>query len=218
MELINLLAEQYAARHTTALPVLQQEVYDYTIANHPESQMISGPVQGKLLSMISQILRPARILEIGTFTGFSALCLATGLQPLGQLHTIEYREADAETAGNFFKKSDFKDQIILHIGDAREIIPTLDIQWDLVFIDADKTSYITYYNQVLPRLSKQGIILADNVLFHGQVLEETIKGKNAIAIDEFNRLVAADPATEQVMLTVRDGLMLIRKKQNVDDF
>lgn len=212
MELINLLADQYASKHTTALSVLQQEVYDHTIANHPEAHMISGPVQGKLLCMISQIMQPANVLEIGTFTGFSALCLATGLRPEGHLHTIEHRETDAETAVHFFNKSDYRNQITLHKGDAREIIPTLDIQWDLVFIDADKTSYVTYYNQILPQLSKNGIMLADNVLFHGQVLEEKLKGKNAIAIHEFNHHVAADPATEQVMLTVRDGLMLIRKK------
>lgn len=212
MELINSLAEQYALRHTTPLSELQQEVYDYTIAQHPESHMISGPVQGQFLSMISKIRRPSKILEIGTFTGFSALCLAAGLQPGGVLHTIEYREADAKTARGYFNRAVFSDQIVLHCGDAREIIPALDIEWDLVFIDADKTSYITYYNQVMPRLSRHGIILADNVLFHGQVLTDTVKGKNAIAIDEFNRLVAADTTTEQVLLTVRDGLMLIRKK------
>lgn len=218
MELINSLAEQYAAKHTTPLAELQQEVYNYTMAHHPESHMISGPVQGQFLSMISQILRPSKILEIGTFTGFSALCLAAGLQPGGVLHTIEYREADAKTASGYFTRSTLRDQIVLHCGDAREIIPTLDLEWDLVFIDADKTSYSTYYKHVLPRLSSHGIILADNVLFHGQVLTNIVKGKSAIAIDEFNKLVAADATTEQVMLTIRDGLMLIRKKDNVDHF
>ncbi len=209
--LIDHLAEQYAANHSTTLPSLLQEVYDYTITHHKEAHMISGPLQGQLLTMISKMQRPMHILEIGTFTGFSALCLAAGLQQNGQLHTIEFRQDDADIAQSFFHRSIYKDQIILHRGDAKTIIPQLQLEWDLIFIDADKTAYSTYYKLLLPQLSKQGVMLADNTLFHGQVLGENIKGKNAIAIDAFNKMVAADPSTEQVMLTVRDGLMLIRK-------
>ncbi len=209
--LVDQLAEQYAVNHSTAMPALLQEVYNYTISHHKEAHMISGLLQGELLTMISKIKMPMHILEIGTFTGFSALCLAAGLHSAGQLHTIECRVEDADTAQSFFNRSVYKDQIILHRGDAKTIIPQLNFEWDLVFIDADKTAYSAYYNLLLPRLSQQGIMLADNTLFHGQVLGDNIKGKNALAIDGFNKMVAADPSTEQVMLTVRDGITMIRK-------
>ncbi len=174
--------------------------------------MLSGPVQGKLLELLSHIAQPERILEIGTFMGYSALCLAKSLSRGGELHTIELREEDADIAQNYFTKSSQRDQIILHRGNALEIIPTLDVMWDLIFIDADKVNYINYYELTLPRLKQGGIILADNVLFHGEVLEDKIKGKNAIAINAFNDHVIKDDRTQQVMLTVRDGLMLILKK------
>jgi predicted O-methyltransferase YrrM len=159
------------------------------------------------------MLRPKYILEIGTFTGFSALCLSEGLRPGGQLHTLELREEDANTARANFTTAGKNNQIYLHTGDAKETIAQLGFTWDLVFIDADKTGYIEYYEMVLPRLNDGGFILADNVLFHGQVLEENIPGKNAKAIDAFNRHVAADERVEQVLLTIRDGLLLIKKKQ-----
>lgn len=209
--LIDQLAEQYATNHSTAVSALLQEVYDYTITHHKEAHMISGPLQGQLLTMMAKMQQPKHILEIGTFTGFSALCLAAGLQENGQLHTIEYRPEDADTAQSFFNRSVYKDKIILHRGDAKTIIPQLNLEWDLIFIDADKTAYSTYYHLLMPHLNNQGIMVADNTLFHGQVLDENIKGKNAKAIDAFNKMVVADPSTEQVMLTVRDGLMLIRK-------
>jgi predicted O-methyltransferase YrrM len=161
--------------------------------------------------MISRMLQAKRILELGTFTGFSALCLAEGLAADGQLFTLETREADAATAQQYFDRSQFKDQINLLQGDARAIIPTLSETWDLVFIDADKTSYIDYYEMVLPQLRTGGYLLADNVLFHGEVLQDEVKGKNAKAIAAFNAHVQADPRTENVLLTIRDGLMLIRK-------
>ncbi len=211
-EIINSKAENYAASFTSPTDELLKEIEDYTRKNHPHSNMLSGHVQGKLLDMISCIARPERILEIGTFMGFSALCLAKGLAPGGELHTIELREEDAAIAQNYFTKSSQVDQILLHRGNALDIIPSLDIEWDLIFIDADKVNYINYYELTLPRLKQGGIILADNVLFHGEVLEEKIKGKNAIAINAFNEHVNKDERTEQVTLTVRDGLMLIRKK------
>jgi predicted O-methyltransferase YrrM len=138
--------------------------------------------------------------------------MAEGLAAGGQLHTIELREEDAETALKNFNTAQKNNFITLHVGYAKDIIPTLPHQWDLVFIDADKVSYIEYYELVLKQLSKKGLIIADNVLFHGQVLEEPIKGKNALAIEAFNKHVAEDPRVEQVMLTVRDGLLLIKKK------
>ncbi len=211
-ELINSMVENYAAKFTSSTDELLKEIEDYTIKNHPQSIMLSGPVQGKLLEMISYMIQPKKILEIGTFMGYSALCLAKGLMPGGELHTLELNEEDATRSQNYFTKSSQNDQIILHRGDALKIIPELNETWDLVFIDADKVNYINYYELTLPRLRKGGFILADNVLFHGEVLEEKISGKNALAIHAFNKHVSADEKVEQVMLTVRDGLMCIVKK------
>jgi predicted O-methyltransferase YrrM len=162
--------------------------------------------------MISLMIKPDRILEIGTFTGFSALCLAKGLAPDGKLHTIELRADDAHTANEYFIKAGAENKIELHLGDALQIIPTLEETWDLVFIDADKVSYTAYYELTLPLVKKGGWILADNVLFHGEVLEENVSGKNAKAIVAFNEHVKNDDRVQQSMLTIRDGLLLIQKK------
>ncbi len=174
--------------------------------------MLSGHVQGRFLSFISGIVRPKYILEIGTFTGYSALCLAEGMQDDGELHTIELREADAERARLHFEGARSNKALIVHVGNAMDIIPKLSRPWDLIFIDADKTSYINYYELVMPNLSEKGVIIADNVLFHGQVLQQPIKGKNALAIDAFNKHVSNDPRVNQVMVSLRDGLLLIKKK------
>jgi caffeoyl-CoA O-methyltransferase len=212
MELIDPLAQAYAEKYSSGLSVLLQEIADYTAAHHPEAHMLSGPLQGKLLELMSGLLRPRRILEIGTFMGYSALCLAEGLAEGGRLHTIELRDADADRAAEYFRRANRQDRILLHRGNALAIIPALNEVWDLVFIDADKVSYSDYYRMVLPRLRPGGLIIADNVLFHGQVLESPVEGKSAKAIQAFNDLVAADQTVEKVMLTVRDGLFLIRKK------
>ncbi len=211
-QLLDSKIENYAAHFTSRTDELLKEIEDFTMKNHPQSIMLSGPVQGKLLEIISCMIRPEKILEIGTFMGYSALCLAKGLKPGGQLHTLELGEEDATRAQNYFAKSSQNDQIILHVGDALKIIPELDEAWDLIFIDADKVNYINYYELTLPRLKKGGFILADNVLFHGEVLEEKISGKNALAIHAFNKHIANDERVEQVMVTVRDGLMCILKK------
>lgn len=212
MELINPLAEAYAEAFTSPEDGLLKQVSEETMLHHPHAHMLSGHVQGKFLAFLSTILQPKYVLEIGTFTGYSALCLARGLGSGGELHTIELREADAATAKANFSKSDANKQIHLHIGDAREIIPQLDRIWDLVFIDADKVSYIDYYELIVPRLSSRGIIIADNMLFHGGVLEKPITGKNAKAIHAFNEHVQQDPRTENVFVTIRDGVQLIKKK------
>ena len=205
-------AEAYSTIYCSKLTPLINEVLEYTLANHPHAHMVSGKEQGLLLQFLSRMIRPKRILEIGTFTGFSSLCLSEGLAADGELHTLELREEDAATAQAYFNRSSHKDNIHLHIGNALEIIPTLNEKWDLVFIDADKPGYIDYYDLVLPNLQSNGWILADNVFFHGEVMKEPVAGKNAKAIAAFNEHVKNDETVEQMILTVRDGLMLIRKR------
>lgn len=211
MEILNTLAEQYCTDYSSSQDALLQEIEAYTNISHGHAHMLSGKWQGKFLEMISLMIKPAKVLEIGSFTGFSALCLSKGLASDGHLHTIEIREEDAKTAQHFFEKSSVNSQITMHIGNATDIIQQLDEVWDLIFIDADKVSYIEYYELTLPRLKPGGWILVDNVFFHGQVFSETITGKNAKAIDAFNKHVASDSRVEVVMIPIRDGLMLIRK-------
>lgn len=211
MDLIHPLVQEYAERQTSAEDTLLKEVNDYTMQHHRESVMLSGHLQGKILEMISQMIQPRRILEIGTFTGYSGLCLAKGLTGVGQLHTIELRKEDADRARAYFDRSEYASRIISYTGNALDIIPKLEQTWDLVFIDADKPAYIEYFNLVFPRLRKNGFILADNILFHGQVLEQTVKGKSAKGIKAFNEFINSRTDIEKVVLTVRDGLYLIRK-------
>ena len=211
-EVVSSLAEVYAAKYTSRENAILESINKETVKTHPDAHMLSGHVQGKFLTFLSKIIRPKYVLEIGTFTGYSALCLAEGITEGGELHTIEIRQEDADTAMKNFSFAGKNNIITLHVGNAKEIIPVLPHQWDLVFIDADKVSYIEYYELVLNKLSEKGIIIADNVLFHGQVLEEPVKGKNALAIEAFNKHVMNDPKVEQVMLTLRDGLLLINKK------
>ncbi|MFL5741509.1 MAG: O-methyltransferase [Flavisolibacter sp.] len=211
MDIVNPLAEHYAEKFSSSEDELLKGVASFTMQQHPKAHMLSGHIQGALLTMISQMLQPLRILEIGTFTGYSALCLAKGLKEDGFIHTVEIREEDARKAKAFFERSVTKEKIILHIGDALKIIGELDEIWDLVFIDADKENYVNYFNLVLPKLRPKGFILADNVLFHGQVLEKELKGKNAKAIQQFNEYLLQRNDVEKLLLPVRDGLMIIRK-------
>ena len=211
MDIVHPLAQAYSEKYTTAEDALLHEVADYTYTQHAHAHMLSGHLQGKLLEAVSCMIRPQRILEIGTFTGYSALCLAKGLQHGGELHTIELREADATKAQSYFDRSIYNEQIILHIGNALEIVGELDHQWDLVFIDADKENYITYFDRIFHSVKPNGFILADNVLFHGQVLTEEITGKNAKAIQAFNDHVMKRTDVEKLMLPVRDGIYIIRK-------
>jgi caffeoyl-CoA O-methyltransferase len=211
LDLIDPRVQQYAEAYSTPEDDLIREVNEYTLAHHGEYQMLSGHLQGKVLEMLSCMLQPQRILEIGTFTGYSALCLAKGLAPGGQLHTIELREEDAQLARGFFDRSAYKQQIVSHAGNALKIIPSLAETWDLAFIDADKPAYIEYFNLVLPKLRKNGFIFADNIFFHGQVLEHEVKGKSAKGIQAFNEFIKDRTDIEKVVLTIRDGLYLIRK-------
>ena len=212
LELINPLVQEYAEKFSSPEDILLKEVNDFTAENHPEYHMLSGHLQGKFLEMTSMMIRPRRILEIGTFTGYSALCLAKGLTDDGLLHTIELREKDAATAKGFFDRSAYKEKIILHTGDGKKIVSTLEETFDLVFIDADKSGYIEYFNLVFPKLKKNGFIFADNVFFHGQVIENEPTGKNAKAIKDFNQFINKRTDIEKMILTLRDGLYLIRKK------
>ncbi|QES87894.1 O-methyltransferase [Rhizosphaericola mali] len=214
MDLIHPLVEDYASIITSEEDQLLKEINEATYTEHAHPHMLSGQVQGRFLSIFSQLTRPQNILEIGTFTGYSALCLAEGLTENGHLHTIEIREEDAKLSKQNISKSALANKITVHCGNALDIIPTLNVQWDIVFIDADKVSYQSYYDLLIDRLSDNGCILADNVLFHGQIFENPIKGKNPKAIHTFNEYVKNDPRTETVLLTIRDGLLLIKKKKN----
>jgi caffeoyl-CoA O-methyltransferase len=212
MDIIIPAAQAYAEQFTSPEDGLLRDINASTQAAHSHAHMLSGHVQGQFLSMISHLVQPRRILEIGTFTGYSALCLAKGLLKDGKIHTIEVRDEDASVARANFSRSNASEKIILHTGNALHIIPGLNETWDLVFIDADKVNYTGYYKLVLPQVRPGGWILADNVLFHGEVLKQPITGKNAKAIQAFNEYVQQDDSVEQVLLTIRDGILLIRKK------
>jgi caffeoyl-CoA O-methyltransferase len=211
MDLIDPKAQAYAEKYSKQEDDILNEI-EIQISLHPECHMLSGALQGKFLEMISKLLNPTYILEIGTFLGYSALCLVKGLKPGGELHTLEIDVASAAVARANFKKSKTENKIILHTGNALEVLNKIDKPWDLVFIDADKTGYVDYYKALLPRLKSGCLIMADNVLFHGQVLENEVKGKSAKAIQAFNEMILSDNRVEKMMLTLRDGVYLIRKK------
>ena len=176
-------------------------------------RMLSGHLQGRILSMISKIMRPEKILEIGTFTGYSALCLAEGLAQNGSLVTIDINEELEDTVRAFFEESPIGDKIKFIIGDALKIIPELQGEIDMVFIDADKENYENYYELIFPKLRVGGIIIADNVLWSGKVIEDNRKGdKETEGLRIFNRKIQEDHRVENVLLPVRDGFMIIRKK------
>jgi predicted O-methyltransferase YrrM len=204
--------DEYIHLHSSPEPALLYELRRRTHLQTVYPRMLSGPVQGRFLEMISRMIRPQRILEIGTFTGYSAICLAQGLAEGGILHTIEAEAMYADMAIEFFSRAGLKEKIILHEGDALQIIPSLDESFDLVFIDAAKEHYCDYYDLVFDKLRKGGFILADNTLWDGKVLEEEGKGDpETRGIVAFNKLVQEDERVENVMLSVRDGIMLIRK-------
>lgn len=211
MNLVIPEVQAYAESFSSESDALLMEIDSFTAKENLDYQMLSGHLQGKLLEMISWMIRPERILEIGTFTGYSALCLAKGLSETGRLHTIEGVEKVASKAGNFFKQSIYSDKIILHTGNALTIIPTIEETWDLVFMDADKPQYIDYFELIFPRLRKNGFVLADNIFFHGQALDDKVNGRNAKGIRAFNEYIRKRQDIEKIILTIRDGLYLIRK-------
>ncbi len=173
--------------------------------------MLSGHFQGRVLSMLSKLIRPVNILEIGTYTGYSALCLCEGMQENGQLHTIDIKEELIDFQRKHFDKSPWGTQIVQHLGEAVDIIPNLDMQFDLVFIDADKENYIHYFEMIVPKMNKGGIILSDNVLWSGKVLEPLQKNDlSTKVLLEYNKLLKNDPRVETVLLPIRDGLTVSR--------
>lgn len=176
-------------------------------------QMLSGGLQGQFLSFLSRMIKPKCILEIGTFTGYSAICLAEGLQEGGILHTIDINEELKETTDEFIAKAGLTNVVRSYIGDAMKIVPTLEETFDLVFIDADKVNYTNYYNMILPKLRIGGYIVADNVLWSGQVLAEK-QDKKAEALNLFNKKINNDSRVKNILLPIRDGLMLIEKLSN----
>jgi caffeoyl-CoA O-methyltransferase len=204
--------EEYIEDHTSPEPELLYELRRKTYLHTPYPRMLSGQVQGRFLEMISRMIRPLRILEVGTFTGYSAICLAHGLAEGGKLLTIEAEGAYAEIAREYFRKAGLEEKIILHEGDALQVIPGLDEIYDLVFIDAAKEHYVDYYQLVFDKVRKDGFILADNTLWDGKVLEgEKANDPETKGIIRFNKLIQNDMRVENVLLSLRDGILLIRK-------
>lgn len=201
---------EYAERHTTPETGLLKKVNRETHAQVLMPRMLSGHLQGRILSMISQLIKPSRILEIGTYTGYSALCLVEGLRPDGKLVTIDVNEELEDRVRGYFEKAGVTSKIDYRIGNALQIVPTLMEKFDLVFIDADKENYSRYFDLVINTVPLNGIILADNVLWSGKVLDEK-PDKDTKAIIDFNEKVHRDPRVETVLLPVRDGIMMLRK-------
>lgn len=204
--------EEYIENHCTPEPELLYELRRKTFLHTPYPRMLSGQVQGRFLMMISRMLRPSNILEIGTFTGYSAICLAQGLAKDGRLHTIEAEPAYADMAEEYAEKAGLHDRIIIHRGDALKIIPAIAEMFDLVFIDAAKEHYSDYYDLAFDKVNSGGYILADNALWDGRVLEnEEDTDAETAGIIRFNRMIQSDDRVENVLLSVRDGIMVIRK-------
>lgn len=199
--------------HSEDEPELLRELSKETWQKVLAPRMLSGHYQGRLLAMLSKMINPTRILEIGTYTGYSALCLAEGLTEKGILHTIDKNEELAGFQQLFFDRSPYKDQIVKHVGNALEIIPSLEEKFDLVFIDADKSNYSNYFDLVIDQMNPGGIILSDNVLWSGKVLEEV--EENDVDTEQillFNKKVKEDKRVETILLPIRDGLSLCRVK------
>ncbi len=207
--------QAYAEQHSEAAPSLLVKIQEETYAHVPGSQMLAGHLQGRFLALLSHMLQPKRILELGTFTGYSTLCLAEGLQPDGIIHTVDRNVALATTVRSYFEQSGKAHQIRFHLGQATDVIAQLDEVFDLVYIDADKKNYQRYYELILDRVRPGGCIVADNVLWGSKVvLDDTIPSvdKNTLAMKVFNDQVHQDSRVANVLLPIRDGLMILRKK------
>lgn len=211
MHFISEELENYVEQHSQNEPELLVKLFKETHQKVLQPRMLSGHFQGRILSMLSKIINPENILEIGTYTGYAALCLAEGIQKNGTLDTIDVKKELVAIQQKYFDLSSWKGQIIAHLGNALEIIPTLNKKYDLVFIDADKENYINYFNMIVPMMNKGGIILSDNVLWSGKVLEElNPKDKSTKILLEYNQMINSDPRLETVLLPIRDGLTVSR--------
>jgi caffeoyl-CoA O-methyltransferase len=209
--------QDYAQRHTSPESDLLTELLQKTYAERADKSMLSGFYQGRLLSMLSKMISPRRVLEIGTYVGYSALCLAEGLLDDGKIITLDMQPTSHAIAKDFINRSQYADKIDARLGDASEIIPTLDETFDLVFIDADKPNYFNYYNLVFPKLRIGGVVIADNVLWSGTVLnveKGTENDESCVALHELNKAILADERVSNILLAVRDGLMVVRKEKN----
>lgn len=205
--------ENYAAQHTEDEPLFLKELNKRTHLNVLQPRMISGHFQGRFLSLLSKMVQPRTILEIGTYTGYATLCLAEGLHPEGVLHTIDIKEELTDLQREFFDRSGYGNQIVQHLGKAADIIPSLDTTFDLVFIDADKQNYAHYFDLVIEKMNRGGLILSDNVLWSGKVVEEVKHNdKHTQALMAYNQKIKDDPRVETVLLPIRDGITLSRVK------
>jgi caffeoyl-CoA O-methyltransferase len=203
--------EDYIEKHSEKEPELLAQLNKETYQKVLLPRMLSGHFQGRVLSMLSKLIRPKNILEIGTYTGYSALCLCEGMQENGVLHTIDIKEELVDFQRKYFDRSPWGNQIVQHLGEALTIIPTIDIKFDLVFIDADKENYIHYYNLIVPKMNKGGLILSDNVLWSGKVVQELDPNDSATKVLlEYNQLLKDDSRVETVLFPIRDGLTLSR--------
>lgn len=199
--------EQHSEKEPELLAALNKETYQKILL----PRMLSGHFQGRVLSMLSKLIRPVNILEIGTYTGYAALCLSEGMQENGSLHTIDIKEELVDFQRKYFDKSPWGKQIVQHLGEAISVIPTIDVKFDLVFIDADKENYLNYYELILPKMNRGGIILSDNVLWSGKVLEPLQPNDiSTKVLLEYNELLKNDPRVETVLLPIRDGLTVSR--------
>lgn len=206
--------EEYIEGHVSCEPELLRDLYRHTHLHHLYGRMCSGNVQGRLLKMLTTMIAPRRVLELGTFTGYSALCVAEGLPDGGVIHTVEIDDEQEDNLREWFGRSEYGDRVVLHIGDAMELIEEISGEpWDMVIIDANKRIYIDYYEMVLPHVRRGGFIIADNTLWGGKVIEEpTPTDAQTRGIMAFNDHVAGDNRVEVAMVAVRDGLTLIRKR------
>ncbi|WP_027137106.1 O-methyltransferase [Gaetbulibacter saemankumensis] len=205
--------DNYVVAHSEDEPELLRQLTRETYQKILQPIMLSGPYQGRVLSMISKLTRPKNILELGTFTGYATLCLAEGVQKDGEVHTIDVNEELLDFQRKYFDKSEYGHQIFQHLGAATDIIPTLNKTFDLVFIDADKPNYVNYFHLIIDKLNPGGIIISDNVLWHGKVVEPLDpKDVSTKIVLEYNTLLKKDPRIETVLLPIRDGLTISRKR------
>jgi caffeoyl-CoA O-methyltransferase len=201
---------RYILDHTSAEDPILEDLYRQTHIRFVNPNMASGHLQGKLLEFISRMVNPGTILEIGTFTGYSAICLAKGLKPGGKLYTVEINDELSEFSNSYFRKAGLENSIVQLTGRAQDIIPGLDAKFDLAFIDGDKREYTEYYNIIIRKMKPKGFILADNVLWGGMVLEKESTDQQTRGIIEFNEMIREQKNIEKLILPIRDGLMLIR--------